>query len=146
MIQEAERELAAASAHKTIGRFQLEAAIQSVHAQRAWTNQTDWDAIALFYEELVRLSPTLGALVGRAAARANARGPKEGLNALDRIDAEAALNYQPYWAVRAHLLASQGDNEAASASYSRAIGLSEDQSVREFLIRKCAGLRSDGPR
>jgi RNA polymerase sigma-70 factor (ECF subfamily) len=135
MIEEAERELAAAAAHRTIGRFQLEAAIQSVHAQRAFSGQTDWEAVALFYEELVRRSPSLGALVGRAAALANARDPGAGLSALDAIDARSVLSYQPYWAVRAHLLGLLGDLEAARDAYSQAIGLSEDRPVREFLIR-----------
>jgi predicted RNA polymerase sigma factor len=128
MIEEAERELAAAAASRTIGRFQLEAA-------RAVTSQTDWDAIVLFYDELVRLSPTLGAMVGRAAALANARDPGSGLMSLDAIDSRSVLSYQPYWAVRAHLLARLGNHEAARDSYSHAIGLSEDPRVREFLIR-----------
>jgi RNA polymerase sigma-70 factor (ECF subfamily) len=135
MIGEAERELFAAAALRSIGRFQLEAAIQSVHAQRAVTGQTDWDAVALLYDELARRSPTLGARVGRAAALANARGPATGLSALDAIDAKAVLGYQPYWAVRAHLLARLGEPEAACEAYSHAIGLSEDPRVREFLVR-----------
>src|SRR5262249_42220439 len=102
MIEEAERELSAASSLRTIGRFQLEAAIQSAHAQRAFTGETDWEAVALIYDELVRRSPTLGAKVGRAAALANARDPWSGLTALDAIDSRSVVTYQPYWAVRAH--------------------------------------------
>ena len=67
------------------GRFQLEAAIQSAHAQRAATGTTDWQAIALLYEGLVRMAPTIGALVGRAAAVAEARGAEAGLDAARRI-------------------------------------------------------------
>jgi predicted RNA polymerase sigma factor len=135
MIGEAERELATAATFRTIGRFQLEAAIQSVHASRAFTGQTDWEAIALLYEELVSRSPTLGALVGRAAAIANARDPGTGLTALDALDSRAVLNYQPYWAVRAHLLSLVEEPEAARDAYSHAIGLSEDRRVRDFLIQ-----------
>ena len=135
MIVEAERELVGAASLRSIGRFQLEAAIQSAHASRAFGSPTDWESVALLYEELVRLSPTLGAMVGRAAALANALGPGSGLSALDRIDSRSVLGYQPYWAVRAHLLARLGDIEAAREAYSRAIGLGEDPRVREFLIR-----------
>jgi predicted RNA polymerase sigma factor len=135
MIVEAERELASAASRRAIGRFQLEAAIQSAHAQRAFTGRTDWEAIALLYEGLVRLSPSLGALVGRAAALANARDPASGLAALDAIDVRSVLSYQPYWAVRAHLLGGLGQIEAARESYSQAIGLCEDRPVRDFLIR-----------
>ena len=103
--------------------------------QRALTGTTDWEAVALLYGELVRLSPALGAFVGHAAALANARGPRLGLAALDAIDSRSVLNYQPYWAVRAHLLSGLGDTQGALDAYSQAIGLSEDPKVRDFLIR-----------
>ena len=64
MIDEAERCLKSAAPAGRIGRFQLEAAIQSVHAQRAWNGRTEWEEIALLDEGLVRLAPTIGALVG----------------------------------------------------------------------------------
>src|SRR5438552_5007343 len=65
-IVEAERELAAAAPLGRVGRFQLEAAIQSIHAERARSGRTDWDAIVLFYEHLVGIAPTLGARVAQA--------------------------------------------------------------------------------
>jgi RNA polymerase sigma-70 factor (ECF subfamily) len=83
-------------------------------------------------------------MVGRAAALANARDPGSGLAALDAIDSRSVLSYQPYWAVRAHVLARLGDPGAARDSYSHAIGLSEDRRVREFLIRSRDRLPSDG--
>jgi RNA polymerase sigma-70 factor (ECF subfamily) len=135
MIQEAEGELRATAPLRNVGRFQLEAAIQSVHAQRLFTGETNWQVIVLFYEELVRISPTLGAMVGRAAALANACDAKSGLVALDAIDSRAVLDYQPYWAVRAHVQAVLGAIDQAKDAYTRAVGLSEDQPVREFLIR-----------
>jgi RNA polymerase sigma-70 factor (ECF subfamily) len=135
MIEEAERELATAAGHRAIGRFQLEAAIQSAHAMRAVKGRADWPGIALLYEGLVRLAPGLGALVGRAAALANAQGPASGMEALDEIEPRSVVNYQPYWAVRAHLLVRLGRSVAALEAYSRAIGLCEDPAVREFLIR-----------
>ena len=64
MIEEAERHLAEASKRGRSGRFQLEAAIQSVHAERARTGCTNWAAIALFYEKLIHISPALGTRVG----------------------------------------------------------------------------------
>src|SRR5262249_11445514 len=82
MIDEAEATLSAAAASKRPGRFQLEAAIQSVHARRAVTHHTDWEAIALLYEGLLRLAPTIGARVGHAAALGEARGPESGFAAL----------------------------------------------------------------
>jgi predicted RNA polymerase sigma factor len=135
MIAEAERTLALASHAGKPGRFQLEAAIQSVHAQRTVSGRTDWDAIALLYEGLVQLAPTIGAHVGSAAALAEARGVASGLAALERIPRSAVLSYQPYWALRAHLLKRLGRISDAHDAYARAIGLSEDAAVREFLVR-----------
>jgi RNA polymerase sigma-70 factor (ECF subfamily) len=80
MIEEAEQLLATAGP-AGVGRFQLEAAIQSAHAQRAVTGFANWEAIALLYQGLVRLAPTIGALVGRAAAVAEARWRRNGMGA-----------------------------------------------------------------
>jgi RNA polymerase sigma-70 factor (ECF subfamily) len=132
MIAEAERILSAAAQDRRFGRFQLEAAIQSVHAQRARTGHTDWEAIALLYEGLVRLAPTIGARVGQAAAIAEARGATAGWALLEAIPAEAVASYQPYWALAAHLLRRLG--QPASAAYERAIGLCEDPAMRAFLL------------
>jgi predicted RNA polymerase sigma factor len=138
MIREAEQILAAASNARQPGRFQLEAAIQSVHAQRAVTGHTDWEAIALLYEGLIRSAPTIGAHVGYAAALAEARGAHTGLAALEAIPAEAVRTYQPYWALSAHLLRSVGQAAQARRAYARAVGLSEDAAVREFLVGQSA--------
>ena len=135
LIVEAERGLAAAAAQRRPGRFQLEAAIQSVHIQRPITGSTNWEAVALLYDGLVALAPTTGALVGRAAALGEARGAAIGLAALDAIDAAAVRAYQPYWAARAHLLARLED-PAAGAAYATAIGLTEDPAVRAFLLAR----------
>ena len=136
LIEEAERQLADAFKRGRSGRFQLEAAIQSVHSERAHTGRTDWAAIALFYEQLVRISPALGTRVGYAAAVAEAEGPEAGLAVLESIDRDAVADYQPYWAVRAHLLQKIGKTGQASEAYDRAIGLAEDPAVREFLLQK----------
>jgi RNA polymerase sigma-70 factor (ECF subfamily) len=136
MMEEAEREQAAAARQARPGRFQLEAAIQSVHAERARTGRTDWGAIAAFYEQIVRLAPTLGARVGRAAAVAEVRGPDAGLALLDEIEPAAVSDYQPYWAVRGHLLERMGDKPQACDAFDRAIGLTEDDAVRRFLLQR----------
>src|SRR3989475_2377989 len=60
LIEEAEHHLTKAFKRARSGRFQLEAAIQSVHAERARSGRTDWTAILLFYERLLRVSPELG--------------------------------------------------------------------------------------
>jgi len=136
LIAEAEQHLATAFQCGQPGRFQLEAAIQSVHAERSQSGRTDWTAIATFYQQLIRISPTLGRLTGYAAALAEATGPQSGLVVLDGIEPKAVSCYQPYWAVRAHLLQRLGKTSEALNAYDRAIGLAEDPAVRGFLLRK----------
>jgi RNA polymerase sigma-70 factor (ECF subfamily) len=142
LIDEAESLLTAAFAQRHIGRYQLEAAIQSAHARRAYGFPVDWVAIADLYAGLVRIAPTVGALVGRAAALAEADSPSEGMRYLDGIDPSSSATYQPYWALRAHLLGKLGKQDEARAAYRRAIGLSEDPAVREFLTKRMGGLES----
>ncbi|MNV28335.1 Sigma-70 region 2 [compost metagenome] len=138
LIMEAERFLHTASQAGGIGRFQLMAAIQSVHAQRLWTGHTKWDAIAQLYEGLIRIHPALGALVGRSAAVAEAYGPELGIALLEAIPSSEVVNYQPYWALAGHLYKQVHRREDARSAYSRAIGLSTDASVRQFLNRQSA--------
>jgi RNA polymerase sigma-70 factor (ECF subfamily) len=135
LIEEAERHLAEASSRGRTGRFQLEAAIQSVHAERARSGRTEWDAIMLFYQQLIRISPTLGTRTGYAAAVAEAKGPEAGLAVLDGIDLDAVSTYQPYWAVRAHVLQRLGKTSEAGDAFDRAIDLAEDPAVRQFLLQ-----------
>src|SRR5579871_6567924 len=136
LMEEAERHLAEAAKGRHSGRFQLEAAIQSVHAERARTGRTEWAAIGIFYEHLVRISPALGARIGYAAALAEVSGPHAALRVLDSLDPKSVAGYQPYWAVRAHLLRQLGREDEAAGAFERAIGLAEDPAVRQFLLQK----------
>jgi predicted RNA polymerase sigma factor len=138
LTEQAEHLLVAAAQAGRMGRFQLEAAIQSVHARRAITGETNWESIALLYEGLVRIAPTVGAMLGRAAAIAEAKGADAGWSLLEAIPAEAVLSYQPYWALRAHLLQRLGRAEGAMAAYTRAIGLSADPAMRDFLVARAS--------
>jgi predicted RNA polymerase sigma factor len=138
LIAEAERHLAEAFKRGCVGRFQLEAAIQSVHAERAQSGRIEWAAIVRFYEQLIRIAPTVGTRTGHAAAIAEAIGPEQGLAVLDGIELEAVSGYQPYWAVRAHLLQLLGRRPEAKSAYDQAIGLALDPAVKEFLSQKCA--------
>ena len=144
LIEEAEHHLGEAFRQGRFGRFQLEAAIQSVHAERARSGRIEWSAIVKFYEQRIRISPTLGTQTGYAAAIAEANGPEAGLAVLDAIDSDAISCYQPYWAVRAHLLQRLGNQSDAMDAYNRAIGLAEDPAIREFLLQKRANLQSSG--
>jgi RNA polymerase sigma-70 factor (ECF subfamily) len=77
------------------GRFQLEAAMQSVHCARAVTGETDWRTLRTLNEALVRVAPTLGAQVSLAATIAEVDGPEAGLAHLDALAAAAAAAPAP---------------------------------------------------
>ena len=136
MIEQADHLLRMAERMGRLGRFQLEAAIQAVHAQRTRTSNIDWESIALLYEGLVRIAPTIGAQVGRAAAVAQARDPQTGWALLQQIPAPPVASYQPYWALAAHLLDRMGRGDEAHDARDRAIGLCEDAAMRTYLIRR----------
>ena len=140
ILDEAERQLAVEQALKDPAGFSSKAAIQSAHASRLATGRTDWETVALLYEGLVREAPTIGAMVGRAAAATEARGPESGWELLQRVSAESREGYQPYWALAADLLARLGRDEEARDAYANAIGLSEDPAIRAFLMERAAVL------
>lgn len=135
-----ERYLRHARALGRIGRFQIEAAIQSVHCARASSGVTDWRALRTLHEALLSIAPTLGARVAHAAAVGRVDGAAAGLEALDAITDDAARRFQPAWATRAHLLADAGRAEEAVRAYGRAISLTTDEAARSYLERRRAGL------
>jgi RNA polymerase sigma-70 factor (ECF subfamily) len=140
-IEEAEGLLKAAGAMGAPARFQLEAAVQSVHAARRLTGTTDWEAIVVLYDALFALTASPVVAVNRAAAVAHARGPAAGLELLDDVGVKGGLaGFEPYWVARADLCAKLGDVVAARSAYSLAIGLQTDPAARAFLIERLAAL------
>ena len=135
MIDEAEGDLRSAAAFKRMGRYQLEGAIQSVHASRARSERIDWKEIALLYEGLMRIAPGIGSLVGRAVAIAQAGDPAVGFDALEQIPMDRTANYQPYWATRGHLLRLLCRKDEAVEAFNRAASLTDDPALREYLLQ-----------
>ena len=133
MIVEAERHLTAASRHATFGRYQCEAAIQSVHVQRPITGQTNHAALATLYGLLAHHSPSIGVLVAQAAAMVEAGDAAAALAVLSRLLPSDVTGYQPYWVTLARAEAAAGNQGSAFHSLERAIGLTEDPAVRAFL-------------
>jgi len=140
-IAEAERLLHRASALKQIGRYQLEAAVQSAHAIRRIDGSADWKAIASLYDALWRMTGSPVVAINRAIAIAEIEGPKAGLAILDAQRADERLaQYQPYWAARAELLSRAGRLDDADQAFERAIGLEADPVIRTFLHKRRTGL------
>ncbi len=138
MIDEAEKHLRTAATFKQMGRYQLEAAIQSIHNSRAVSGSIDWPEIVLLYEGLVKIAPGIGSLVGRAVAITQAGDPVAGFAALEEIPASRIANYQPYWAARGHLLQLLNQKDEAQKAFTRAASLTDDPALREYLFKRSA--------
>jgi len=139
LMVEAEGLVRRAAQYQQLGRYQIEAAIQSVHAQRAVTGKIEWGVIAMLYDALIQKTPSVGARIGRALAQAEVHGAETGLQILDALNGSMVRDHQPYWATRAHLLRRLGVQDAAIAAYKRALGLTEDPAVRAFLSQQLLG-------
>jgi RNA polymerase sigma-70 factor (ECF subfamily) len=133
-IAEAEALLLRASRLLAPGRYQTEAAIQSLHIARRRGAAVDPQALLALYDALWLFAPTIGVGVNRAAVVAQSARWSEALALLEAMPTEATRDYQPWWALRAHVLAAQGEPAAARDAYDHAIGLSMSGSVRAFLL------------
>ncbi|MEZ0171147.1 RNA polymerase sigma factor [Microvirga sp. TS319] len=134
LIGEAEDILLGASHMGRIGRYQLEAAMQSAHAVRRFGQTPDWTVLETLYDALLAITGSPVVAINRAMVIAEARSPEDGLAILCEVENDQRLaGYQPYWAARAELLARCGQPAAADQAYACAIRLEPDPSVRQFL-------------
>lgn len=140
LIRHGARFLTCAKAKNRLGRFQLEAAIQAVHADRRETGVIDWASLVQLHLGLSRIAPTIGSAVGHAAALGKAFGPEEGLKALDQIDPAVRAGFGPAEATRAHFCEELGQIQQACDAYTRAISLTTEEPLRRFLEAKRAAL------
>jgi predicted RNA polymerase sigma factor len=137
MIDEAEAILLRASALGSIGRYQLEGALQSAHVYRRRSGHANWASVVQLYDALFALSGSPVVAINRALAIAEIHGAAAALDAMKEITGDARLTeYQPYWAARAELLAKTGAHADARQAYEIAIGLERDPAVRNFLRRQ----------
>ena len=141
MIVEAEALLRRASALGSIGRYQLEGALQSAHVYRRRTGQANWAAVVQLYDALSALTGSPVVAINRALAIAELQGASAALEAMQEVAADVRLTeYQPYWAARAELLTRTGAYGEARHAYEIAIGLERDPAVRRFLQRRQSAL------
>jgi predicted RNA polymerase sigma factor len=142
MIYEAEALLRRASALGSIGRYQLEGALQSAHVYRRRTGHANWAEVVQLYDALLALAGSPVVAINRALAIAELQGASAALRAMPEVTADARLaEYEPYWAARAELLARTGAHGEARRAYEMAIGLERDPAVRRFLQRRQSALR-----
>lgn len=141
LIDEAERLLLQACEAKNIGRYQLEAALQSAHVERRRTGAANWAQVVALYDALFAQLSSPVVAINRALALSECEGPETGLKALEPLRSDPRLEaYQPWWAARAELLARTGRIDEARHAYDIAIGLEKDDSVRRFLTKRRSDL------
>lgn len=134
MIDEDEALLRRASALGSIGRYQLEGALQSAHVYRCSTGHANWAEVVQLYDALFALGGSPVVTINRALAIAELQGAGSALEAMQDITADLRLaDYQPYWAARAELLAKTGAHDEARRAYEIAIGHERDSAVRRFV-------------
>ena len=104
MIHEAEALLLRAGASRAVGRYQLEAAVQSAHVHRCRSGVANWDAVFHLYDGLLAVTHSPVVAINRALAMAEVHGAEAALLAMPDPAGDARLlAYQPYWAARAEL-------------------------------------------
>jgi RNA polymerase sigma-70 factor (ECF subfamily) len=112
------------------GPYQLQAAINAVHADAATFKETDWTQILALYDQLFAMAPTPVVALNRAIAIGEVRGAEEALAIVEGLDLDT---YYAFHATRADLLKRLGRRDEATAAYERAAGLAPAAAEREFL-------------
>jgi RNA polymerase sigma-70 factor, ECF subfamily len=135
-IIEAEGLLVRASAIGRFGRFQCEAAIQSVHVQAPLTGHTNWSAVKSLHEMLVQQRPSVGAFVSYSGVLLSMGSAGLALEVLKSLPEEEVATYQPFWVTLAAALEASGDDVAGEAARARALGLTENAAIRAFLLAR----------
>jgi RNA polymerase sigma-70 factor, ECF subfamily len=112
------------------GPYQLQAAINAVHADAATVEQTDWSQIVALYDQLLAVAPTPVVALNRAIAVGEVQGAAAALALVDELDLDN--NYYPFHATRADLLRRLGRTREAAAAYERAADLAPTDAERDF--------------
>ena len=126
---------------RSIGPYQLQAAIAAVHDEAPSADDTDWRQILALYDVLAKVSPGPVVTLNRAVAVAMVDGPRAGLAVLGTLDDDArmAQNHR-LDAVRGHLLELAGEPDEARAAYRRAARLTRSVPEQRYLLLRAASL------
>lgn len=120
------------------GPYQVQAAINAVHADAPTAEQTDWPQVLALYDHLLALAPTPVVALNRAVAVAEVHGPAAALALVDELDLP---DYYAYHATRADLLRRLSRPEEAAAAYARAAAAAPTDAERIFLEQGGRGAR-----
>lgn len=115
------------------GRFQIQAAINAVHADAPTLATTDWPQIVRLYDQLAGFDQSPIVLLNRAVAVAEVEGPGAGLRLVDDLDLDG---YYLFYAIRADLLRRLGRESEAAAAYEAALTHTDNTRERDYLRRR----------
>ena len=112
------------------GTYQLQAAINAVHADAPRVEETDWSQIVTLYDQLLAVAPTPVVALNRAIAIGEVEGPAAALALVDELDLD---NYYAFHATRADLLRRLRRQSEATAAYERAAAMAPTDAEQDFL-------------
>jgi len=142
MIEEGKAIVRACLRRDRPGPYQIQAAINAVHADAVSIESTDWTQIVALYDQLLAWTPTPVVAMNRAIALAEVKGPETALAIVDDLSLE---EYHLYHATRADLLRRLGRRDDAALAYRWAAALAPTDAERGFLIARSQAL-VDRPR
>ena len=133
---------------RSVGPYQLQAAIAAVHSEAEKAEDTDWAQIASLYNELSRLMPTpvvaLNHAVAVAMSKGAGQGLAQGLSLIDVLGSSGELEgYYLFHAARADVLRRLDRQREAAGAYRRALALATNRVEQNYLRRRLAQLESD---
>ncbi|MFZ0589349.1 MAG: RNA polymerase sigma factor [Bryobacteraceae bacterium] len=121
------------------GLYVLQAEMAACHARAGSPEETDWPRIVSLYDQLAQLAPSPVVQLNRAVAVAMASGPAAGLELVDELNSEPALEkYHLLPSVRGDLLRKLGRFDEAYSEFRRAASLTRNARERDLLLRRAA--------
>jgi RNA polymerase sigma-70 factor (ECF subfamily) len=124
------------------GSYTLQAAIAAVHAEAESVAATDWRQIVALYDQLLRIQPSPVVQLNRAVAIAMRDGPEAGLAHIDALLEHGELaNYYLAHSARADMCRRLGQTAEALSSYEKALALTQQEPVRQFLQERIRQLK-----
>ncbi len=130
---------------RPLGLYTLQAAIAACHARARTADETDWQRIVALYDALVELTHSPVVELNRAVAVAVAFGPAAGLELVDAlVDDPALQSYHLLPAVRGDLLVKLGRTEEARQDFERAALMAQNGRERELLRARAQACAKGG--
>jgi RNA polymerase sigma-70 factor (ECF subfamily) len=127
---------------RRFGSYTLQAAIATVHAEAKSLAATDWRQIVALYNQLLQIQPSPVVQLNRAVAIAMCDGPEAGLTQIDAVLEQGDLaDYHLAQSARADMYRRLGRTAEARTSYEKALALTQQEPVRQFLQERIRQLK-----